>query len=199
MYALVNAGGKGSRMGRCGVEKPMQVIGDEPCIGRVIDALQDASRIDGVFVSVSPNTPKTREYVISRGVEVVDTSGESFMDDLHRSFEAMEGRYVLTTPSDIPLLSASVIDRACDAFRPDMQSMIVLVSAETVRGMGVTPSYIRDIDGEQWVISGLSIMDREATLRGEYLNEAVLRTDWKELAVNVNTQGELALARGLFV
>jgi len=39
MQALINAGGKGSRMGECGVEKPMQVIGDKPSVQRVIEAL----------------------------------------------------------------------------------------------------------------------------------------------------------------
>ena len=63
--------------------------------------------------------------------------------------------------------------------------------------MGVIPSYTREINGKEWVVSGVSIMDREATLKGEYLNEEGLFTDWKELAVNVNTQGELALARKL--
>lgn len=199
MQALINAGGKGTRMGRCGVEKPMQLIGGQPSIGHVVDALQQSIHVSDIFASVSSNTPKTREYLESRDVNIVDTSGDSFMDDLHQAFEAMDDRFVLTTPSDIPLLTASAVDRVCESFRPDMQSMIVLVSAETVRGLGITPSYTRDIDGEKWVISGISVMDREATLRGDYLNEALLRTDWKELAVNVNTQGELSLARALFV
>ena len=41
-------------------------------------------------------------------------------------------------------------------------------------------------------------MDRKGTLEGKYLNECCLKTDWKELAVNVNTQAELFLARKLF-
>ena len=63
--------------------------------------------------------------------------------------------------------------------------------------MGVIPSYTKEINGKEWVISGISIMDREATLEGTYLNEEGLFTDWQELAVNVNTQGELSLARKL--
>jgi hypothetical protein len=79
-----------------------------------------------------------------------------------------------------------------------MESMIVLVRAGIVREMGITPSYTRVIDEEEWVLSGLSVMDRAGILEGRYLGECCLKTDWKELAVNVNTQAELLLARKMF-
>ena len=72
MQALVNAGGKGSRMGKCGIEKPMQMV---------------------------------ERFLNSIGVETIRTSGESFMDDLHDAFKVMDGDYVLTCPSDLPLLT----------------------------------------------------------------------------------------------
>ncbi|MDD2626991.1 MAG: hypothetical protein PHT00_01745 [Candidatus Methanomethylophilus sp.] len=78
-----------------------------------------------------------------------------------------------------------------------MESMIVLVDAAVVRGMGVTPSYTRKLDDKEWVLSGLSVMDRERTLAGEYLEESYYRTDWQTLAVNVNTIEELEIARHL--
>ena len=59
MQALVNAGGKGTRMGGCGIEKPMQMIGDRPTVCRVIDALMASKHIDRVLVSVS-DTPWRR-------------------------------------------------------------------------------------------------------------------------------------------
>ena len=35
LEALVNAGGKGSRMGNCGIEKPMQIVGGMHTVQRV--------------------------------------------------------------------------------------------------------------------------------------------------------------------
>ena len=96
MQALINAGGKGSRMGKCGVEKPMQVIGDKPTVQRVVEAISASSNIDRLIVSVSDNTPETERFLNSIGVETIRTSGESFMDDLHDAFRAMDGDYVLT-------------------------------------------------------------------------------------------------------
>ena len=46
MEALVMAGGKGSRMGYCGVEKPMIEVGGVFTVKRVIDALNASKNID---------------------------------------------------------------------------------------------------------------------------------------------------------
>lgn len=185
-------------MGETGIEKPMQIIGGKHVVERVVKAMQFAETVDRVLVSVSPNTPKTEAFLKDMGVETIRTSGDDFMMDLHQSFESMSGKYVVTCPSDIPLINAQIIDQAVSAFVPEMQSMIVMVDAEVVRGMGIIPSYTRKVNNKEWVLSGLSVMDREATLRGDYLNEECLYTDWHELAVNVNTPDELSVARRLF-
>ena len=199
MQALVNAGGKGTRMGKCGVEKPMHLVGDKHTAERVIDALSGSSHIDRVLVSVSDNTLETEQYLKSIGVETIRTSGESFMDDIHDAFRNMEGDYILTCPSDLPLLTTEVVDTFIEYFVPGtMQSAIAVVDEETVRRVGITPSYTRESGGRNWVLSGLCIMNREGTLRGDYLEEYLFETNWPELAVNMNTPKELDLARSYF-
>ena len=199
MQALVNAGGKGTRMGKCGVEKPMHLVGDKHTVERVIDALSGSSHIDRVLVSVSDNTLETEQYLKSIGVETIRTSGESFMDDIHDAFRNMEGDYILTCPSDLPLLTTEVVDTFIEYFVPGtMQSAIAVVDEDTVRRVGITPSYTRESGGRNWVLSGLCIMNREGTLRGDYLEEYLFETNWPELAVNMNTPKELDLARSYF-
>ena len=199
MQALVNAGGKGTRMGKCGVEKPMHLVGDKHTVERVIDALSGSSHIDRVLVSVSYITLETYHYLNSIGVETIRTSGESFMDDIHDAFRNMEGDYILTCPSDLPLLTTEVVDTFIEYFVPGtMQSAIAVVDEETVRRVGITPSYTRESGGRNWVLSGLCIMNREGTLRGDYLEEYLFETNWPELAVNMNTPKELDLARSYF-
>lgn len=199
MQALINAGGKGSRMGRCGIEKPMMMVGDECTVQRVLDALEASSHIDRVLVSVSDNTPETEKYLRDRGVDVIHTSGESFMDDLHDAFRIMDGDYVLTCPSDLPLLTTEVVDTFIEYFHPGvMQSAIAVVDEETVRRIGIVPSYTRESGGRQWVLSGLCIMDRKGTLNDVYLDEYLFETNWVELSVNMNTPAELDLARSYF-
>ncbi len=199
MQALINAGGKGTRMGKCGIEKPMHMVGDRPVVARVVEALQHSTHIDRILVSVSDNTPRTEQYLQSIGVETIRTSGESFMDDLHQAFGSMDGDYVLTCPSDLPLLTTEVVNTFIEYFVPGlMESAIAVVDEATVLGTGITPSYTRECNGRQWVLSGLCIMNRPRTLAGDYLEEYLFETNWVELSVNVNTPKELDLARSYF-
>ena len=199
MEALVHAGGKGTRMGRCGIEKPMMKVGDKCTVERVIDALKGTKEIDRILVSVSDNTPQTEEYLKSIGIETVRTSGDDFMGDLHQALECLNGDFVLTTPSDLPLITSEVFNQIIDYFNPGvMDSLLAVIDEETVRSIGITPSYVREEGGHRWVLSGVSIIDRKKTLAGEYLGEAIFETNWPELSVNVNTQLELGLARSFY-
>ena len=196
MEALVHAGGKGSRMGQCGTEKPMHLIGDVPVVMRVVEALSSSSNIDRVLVSVSENTKETGRYLRSMGVETIETTGNDFMDDLHTAFKVMNGRFVMTLPSDMPLLKREAVDALYHFFDPDiMESAIAVVDEEIVRAVGIKPSYSIELNGKKRVLSGLCIMDRIKTLDDVFLSEVYMLTDMFELAVNVNTQNELDLAR----
>ncbi len=199
MEALVHAGGKGTRMGRCGIEKPLMMVGDRCTVERVIDALNASKNIDRVLVSVSDNTLETESYLKGLGVETIRTSGDDFMGDLHQALECLNGDYVLTTPSDLPLVTTEIFDSIIDYFVPgSMDSLLAVIDEDTVRSIGVIPSYAREYRGTNWVLSGVSIIDRKKTLAGEYLEEAMFLTNWPELSVNVNTQLELSLARSFF-
>jgi len=196
MEALINAGGKGTRMGACGIEKPMQIIGGKPVVKRVVDALLKSKSIDRVVVSVSDNTLETDKYLKDIGIETITTSGEDFVDDLHRSFEILRGNFVLTCPSDLPFITTKELERFIAAFDPKkMESLIAIVDKKAYEKLNIKPSYTRDHYGSNWVVSGVSIMDRRKTLQGEYLQEFFFETDKIEFAVNVNTQEELEQAR----
>ena len=91
MEALINAGGKGTRMGACGIEKPMQLIGGLPAIHHVVDAMRAAKHIHKVVVSVSHNTLQTERYLKDIGVETIRTSGEDFMMDLTNHSQCSAG------------------------------------------------------------------------------------------------------------
>ncbi len=195
MEALINAGGKGTRMGQTTIEKPMQPVGKVPIIQHVIDAMQNSTEIDHILVSVSSHTVNTEKYLKDQGIETIKTSGEDFMMDLRTSFSTLEGEHVLTCPSDVPFVTSAIFDRTIRYFKPEMQSLIVLISEDTVVNKGITPSYTMNLNGKEWVLSGVTVMDRVATIEGKYLNEEYLFTDWEELAMNLNTQNELSLAR----
>ena len=200
MEALVMAGGKGSRMGYCGVEKPMIEVGGVYTVERVINALKSSKHIDKILVSVSPNTPDTERYMNDIGIETIRTSGEDYVEDLHDSFRVLSGKYILTCPSDLPLLRSFTIDAFIDYFleNPD-DSMTAIVEEDVVVKSGITPSFDFGYDGKKWVISGINIMDRTKILSNEVLSYSYFMTDWVDLAINMNTEHELKIARSFFL
>lgn len=198
MQALVNAGGKGTRLNQQGVEKPMLEMGGVPVIQRVIDALLLSDCVHEVVVSVSPHTHATSDYLKARGIKVVQTSGEDFMEDMHQALREMNGRMVLVCPSDLPLLTPAIVDELVQAHREwGEESTLVLVAEDVVIGMGGEPSYLIEHEGARWSLSGMSIVDREKVLQDVFLQEAYVLTRHQELAVNVNTVRELELARSM--
>ncbi|MFA6680005.1 MAG: NTP transferase domain-containing protein [Candidatus Methanomethylophilaceae archaeon] len=199
MEALVMAGGKGTRMGKCGLEKPLQVIGVKHTVMRVVEALSGSKNIDRVLVSVSSNTPGTERYLKNWSVETIRTSGEGYVEDLHAALSTMSGKYVISSPSDLPLLRTYTIDAFIDFFnKKKADSAIAVVDKDTVINTGIMPSYLMELGGKEWVISGLCILDREKTLSGQYLDERYFKTDWVDLAINVNTNHELEMTRQFF-
>jgi adenosylcobinamide-phosphate guanylyltransferase len=188
VQVLINAGGKGTRMGACGIEKPMQIIGGRPVVRRVVDALRGSKNVDRILVSVSDNTVETEKYLKSISVETIKTSGVDFVEDLHDSFRVLGGKFVLTCPSDLPFITTEALDDFIAAFdEKRMESLIALVDKKAFDKLNVKPSYTRDYYGSNWAVSGVSIMDRERILRGDYLQEFFYETDSMEFAVNVNT------------
>ncbi|MDR0509182.1 MAG: GTP--adenosylcobinamide-phosphate guanylyltransferase, partial [Candidatus Methanoplasma sp.] len=106
----------------------------------------------------------------------------------HDSVRKLEGVFVLTCPSDRPFISTPEIDKLIAAFDTEkMESLVAIVDKETYDKVNIKPSYTRDYYGSNWVVSGVSIMDREKTLRGDYLQEFLYETDSVEFAINVNT------------
>ena len=196
--ALIMAGGKGTRMGSNAIEKPMQIVGGKPVVMRVVEAMQGCRNVDNILVSVSSNTPNTERFLQDLGVETICTSGNDFMEDMHTAFGMLNSEFIVTCPSDLPLIRSYTVDSFIDFFRPEMESAIAVVDKATVVNNGITPSFTCDIDGDEWVLSGLCISDRAKTLMGKFLNESYMKTDWVDLAINVNTPHELVLSRGFF-
>ncbi len=194
----MNAGGKGSRISALGVEKPMLEVKGRSCIDRVIDALEGAQGVGRIYVSTSPNTPRTRARAVARGAEVIDTGGEDFVLDLHTALRAIPADEVMLCPSDLPLLRPETVDSFLESYREEGgESYLAMVEESVVLSLGLTPSYVWNVEGGRYVVSGVSVVDRRLILEDRYLEERFYLHGGADLAVNVNTPEELELVRRL--
>jgi adenosylcobinamide-phosphate guanylyltransferase len=195
--ALVMAGGKGTRMALA-TEKPLLSVGGQPVIERVIDALKNAQKVDAVVVAVSDYTPKTALHLSKFPVKVLKTPGKEYVSDMGYAVRALKLQTVLTISSDMPLITAEIIDDILEHYAScGKPALAVAVPVETKERLGMSLGYAFDVDGRRVVPAGINVNDG-AKIEDPELDQAVYVVDKAEVAVNINTVDELKTAEALF-
>jgi adenosylcobinamide-phosphate guanylyltransferase len=193
-------GGRASRMQQQGgMEKPLLKVGGIAMVERVISALASSDRFDRIVAAVSPNTPKTNEFLKSKGIEIIKTAGNGYSKDLSYLLSKLKPQKVMTVPGDIPLLKSQIVNEilnTIDDGRQEQEPAIsIMLEKDFVEGIGVKPSIVLN----QYCHSGITIFNTMAVGGTETAEERYLVMNRKEIALNVNTKEELELAEKLLV
>jgi adenosylcobinamide-phosphate guanylyltransferase len=187
------AGGKGTRM-KVSEEKPLLKICGLPMIERVVAALKKSRKIDSIIVAVSTNTPKTTKHLLSLQVRVIKTPGDDYVSDLGYAIKSLKLQKVLTIGADFPLITANAIDDIItEYFRCGKPSLAVAVPLETKINLGLDIKYEFEHKNQKVVFAGINVLDGQRINEKE-LEEAIYVVECKEIAVNINTTHDLAVA-----
>jgi adenosylcobinamide-phosphate guanylyltransferase len=185
-------GGRASRM-QAGAEKPLLKVDGVPMVERVASALAGSGRFGRIVAAVSANTPRTKELLKSKGIEIIETAGEGYPQDLSRLLSMLKPEKVMVVPADVPLLDAKAVGDIVDLARGRQEPAVSIVLEKGfVEGVGVKPSVVFD----RYCHSGITIFDT-ARVAGETVQERYVVMNRKEIALNVNTKEELELAESL--
>jgi adenosylcobinamide-phosphate guanylyltransferase len=194
MIAIILAGGKSSRM-RSTVaagerEKALIAIGAPGRERRLIDlvvASVQNSAVEDFFVAVTKNTPRTASYCRNKGYETIETPGDGYVEDLW---------YLLTcypefvsVVCDIPFVKCEHIDAIIGAYREHRVSITGAVPFDLLPP-GLTPSHVFDYGGKQLISCGINVVTNSPDSMPFVFDEPLL-------AINVNTDQELRVARSL--
>lgn len=184
-----------------GIEKPLLRVDGIAMVERVILALAGSGRFDRILAAISPNTPKTKELLKSKGIETIETPGEGYSNDLSDLLSKLKPQRVMVVPSDIPLLNSQIISEILDAIdnsssirKEKRPAFSIILEKEFVERTGAKPSIIVD----QYCHSGITIFNT-MYVGTEPVEEYYLVMNRKEIALNVNTKEELELAKKLLV
>jgi adenosylcobinamide-phosphate guanylyltransferase len=175
-------GGRGARLERG--EKPLVEVGGTPMVDRVCGAL-DASRVDGVYAAVSPQTPATRDRLDGTAATVVETPGEGYVADLTAALSRV-GRPALTVAADLPLLSPEAVNGVLDAVGAG-RSLAVAVPVALKRRLGV--SVDATLADGSLAPAGINVVAGD--------DDETYVSDDRRLAVNVNRPRDLWVAEML--
>ena len=188
--ALIMAGGKGTRM-ELDVEKPLVKINEKPMIQYVIDALKNTDKINKIIAATSKNTPETRNFLDKQGIDVIETPGDGYVNDLGFIISNFElDDVLLTVTSDLPLINSDIIDYVLEEYkRSKKPAMSVLVPVHVFENYGIKPTMVF----ENLIPSGLNILRSINKTQ----DEKVLIIERIELALNINTCEDIKLLKKL--
>jgi len=200
LIASIMCGGRASRMQEGVIEKPLLKVNRIAMVERVFLALVSSDRFDRILAAVSPNTPKTKELLKSKGIEIIETSGEGYSNDLSYLLSKLKPLRVMVVPSDLPLLNSQIVSEILDAIdnsssmREHRPAISIVLEKEFVERTGAKPSIVLD----QYCHSGITIFNT-ISVSTEPVEEYYWVMNRKEIALNVNTKEELELAKKLLV
>ncbi|HSV49322.1 MAG TPA: NTP transferase domain-containing protein [Candidatus Acidoferrales bacterium] len=196
--ALVMAGGKGTRM-KLPMEKPLINVCGKPSIEYVIAALKDAKKIDRIIVATTDVTPKTTALMKTLGIEVIQTPGKDYVSDMGYTVQTLKLGVFLGVSADLPLVKGEMIDEIVARYevcgKPAL-TVAVPIEVKTKLGMGIEYSFKTD-DNRDVVPVGINVIDGSKRYGDEWLDQDIFVLNYEELAVNINTVQELALAERL--
>jgi adenosylcobinamide-phosphate guanylyltransferase len=190
-------GGRASRMKNAGMEKPLLKVDGVAMVERVISALASSDRFDRIVAALSPNTPKTNEFLKSKGIEIIETAGEGYSQDLSQLLSKLKPQKVMAVPGDIPLLNSHIVNEILNSIADRQEhepAISIIIEKGFVERIGAKPSIVLD----QYCHSGITLFNTMA-VGTEPVKEHYLVMNRKEIALNVNTKEELELAEKLLV
>ncbi|MDR1722081.1 MAG: NTP transferase domain-containing protein [Methanobrevibacter sp.] len=189
IIAILMAGGKGTRL-ESPIEKPLLKFKKKYLIDYVIENLKSSTKIEKIVIAVSPNTPKTKQYLEDSYsfVDLIDTSGEGFIEDLSfilKTFEKQSKEDILLfINADLPLISSKIINEVINTYlKSNKQALSVMVPIEVFKENNIAPSM--NLDG--LVPVGLNILLSNDIIQSE--DKLILSNI--ELAININTLNDL--------
>ena len=189
------AGGLGTRL-QMG-EKPMVRLLGRPLIDWVVSALRD-SFVERVFGAATASVPETRRWAEEEeGLLVMETPGEGYVPDMIFAVEEAEiTEPVLIVMADLPLLKGEIIDEIIEAYEEVPEpALSVHTPLDVYRRIGGKPDALFNYQGQFIVPSGVNIL-LGSRIRFEQ-EDYHLILDRIELAVNVNSPGDLAICEAV--
>lgn len=189
MIAAIMCGGRASRMSTA-MEKSLLKVDGIVMIERVASALARTHRFGRVVAAVSANTPLTNAFLKTKDIEMIETAGDGYPQDLSRLLSMLRPEKVMVFPADLPLLDTRIVNDIIDAVSCKQEPAVSIVLEKAfVEGIGVKPSVVFG----RYCHSGITVFDA-ANIAGEIVPESFVVMNRKEIALNVNTKEELELA-----
>ncbi|PHY04301.1 MAG: 5-deoxyadenosylcobinamide phosphate nucleotidyltransferase [Thaumarchaeota archaeon] len=190
MIGLVMAGGKGTRMNLDNEKLLLKY--KKPIILHVIDSLKDSNCFSNIIALTSSNSPNTKKLLQQNNIEIFDTSGIGYVEDLTLVLQSINNS-VLVTSGDLPLLDNEIVQKIVKYYDPNKTWTSILVTNKFLTKLGLESDYSIQYDDQICNYTGISLINANKINSSNNLDENYIIIDDKRIAFNLNTKQDYEL------
>jgi len=190
MIGLIMAGGKGTRMNLD--HEKLLLKYKKPIILHVVDSLKNSNCFSKILALTSSNSPNTKKLLQENNVEIFDTSGIEYVEDLTSVLQSTNDS-VLVTSGDLPLLDENIIKKIAKYYDPKKIWTSILVTNKFLTTLGLQSDYSIHYSDEKCNYTGISLINANKIESSENLEENYIILDDKRIAFNLNTKQDYEL------
>ena len=190
MIALIMAGGKGTRMNSDNEKLLLKY--KKPVILHVVDSLNDSKCFSNILVLTSPNSPNTKKLLQENNIEIFDTNGIGYVEDLTLVLQSRNDS-MLVTSGDLPLLDKEIIQKIVKNYDPEKTWTSILVTNKFLTTLGLESDYSIHYNNQKCNYTGISLINANKINSSKNLDENYIIIDDKRIAFNLNTKQDYEL------
>jgi len=185
MIGIVMAGGKGTRMNLD--EEKLLLKYKKPIILHVIDSLRNSNLFSKILAVTSTNSPKTKKLLEENNVEIFDTLGIDYVEDLNLVLKSIDDA-VLITSGDLPLLDEDIVQKIVNQYNSHKIWVSILVTKNFLSSLGLESNYQVNFNDEICHYTGISLVNSKKISSIKNLEENYIIIDDKRIAFNINSK-----------
>ena len=190
MIGLVMAGGKGTRMNLDNEKLLLKY--KKSIILHVTDSLKDSHCFSKILALTSSNSPKTKKLLQENNIEIFNTNGIGYVEDLTLVLQSTNDS-VLVTSGDLPLLDKDIIKKIVKHYDPEKIWTSILVTNKFLTKLGLQSNYSLQYSDQICHYTGISLINSNKINSSKNLNQNYIIIDDKRIAFNLNTKQDYEL------
>ena len=190
MIGLIMAGGKGTRMNLDNEKLLLKY--KKSIILHVTDSLKDSNCFSKILALTSSNSPKTKKLLQENNIEICNTNGIGYVEDLILVLQSTNDS-VLVTSGDLPLLDKEIIKKIVKHYDPEKIWTSILVTNKFLTKLGLESDYSIDYSNQTCNYTGISLINSNKINSSKNLDENYIIIDDKRIAFNLNTKQDYEL------
>ena len=183
-------GGKGTRMKSS--EEKLLLKYKKPIIEYVLTAFKNSGIFTKIVCVTSNNAPKTHKFVSDLGIDILQTKGSGYVNDLNEALSKFN-ELIFVASGDMPLLDSEIIQKIIKLVNEKNAWTSILVRKNFLQSLGLEAEFFVNWNNEECTYTGISIVDPTQIKNMQHVPESYIVLDDKRVAVNLNTQKDYDL------